>query len=76
MTFLKLLLLCVTSVSDIYLLLLIFTPFTKSPEVIPVAQKIESPVTISFKSYFLLSSLIPIFSALEISFSSLNINLP
>ena len=47
--------------SAIKSLLLSSMPETKSPEVIPVAQKIESPFTISFKSYFLLRSSIPIF---------------
>ena len=42
----------VTSVSEINLSSSIFIPETKSPEVIPVAQKIESPLIISFKSYF------------------------
>ena len=54
-------LLCVTKVSVIYLLSLILTPFTKSPLVIPVAQKIESPFIISFKSYFFLNLLFPFF---------------
>ena len=49
---------------------------TRSPEVMPVAQKIESPLTISFKSYFLFKSFIPIFFALRISSSVLNKNLP
>ena len=44
--------LCVTKVSEINLLPLISIPETRSPEVIPVAQKIESPETISFISYF------------------------
>ena len=43
--------LCVTKVSVIYLLSLIITPFTKSPVVIPVAQNIESPLTISYVGY-------------------------
>ena len=30
----------------------ILIPDTKSPDVIPVAQKIESPETISLSSYF------------------------
>ena len=51
-------------------------PATKSPEVIPVAQKIESPVTISSNSYFFIKSFIPIFFALSLSSSVLNKNLP
>ena len=41
------------NVSDSNSLSEIFMPETKSPDVIPVAQKIESPETISFNSYFL-----------------------
>ena len=66
----------VTKVSEIYSSLFMFIPLTISPEVIPVAQKIESPFTISFILYFLSKSVIPIFLALKISFSLLEINLP
>ena len=41
-----------------------------------VAQKIDSPLTISIKSYFFFKSTIPIFLALFISSSFLNKNLP
>ena len=44
--------LCVTKVSEINSSPSIIIPDTKSPEVIPVAQKIESPEIISFISYF------------------------
>ena len=40
------------------------------------AQKIDSPLTISFKLYFLFKSFIPILFALLISSSVLNKNLP
>ena len=54
--FLNLLSLWVTNVSDVQLLLLISIPLTKSPDVMPDAQNIESPVTISLRLYFLLRS--------------------
>ena len=41
--------LCVIKVSEKKILLSILIPETKSPDVIPVAQKIESPDTISSK---------------------------
>ena len=44
--------------------------------VIPVAQNIESPFTISFSSYFLFKSVMPIFLASLISLSLSNMNLP
>ena len=49
----------VIRVSDINSLSKISIPDTKSPLVIPVAQKTESPDIISFNSYFLFKSLIP-----------------
>ena len=54
----------------------LFIPELRSPDVIPVAQKIESPETISLIEYFLFKSFIPIFLALNLSFSVSNINLP
>ena len=53
--------LCVTKVSEINLFPWISIPETRSPEVIPVAQKIESTETISFNSYFFLGHLYPFF---------------
>ena len=50
--------------------------FFGDPDVMPVAQKIESPVTISLRLYFLLRSLTPIVFARLMSFSFLNKNLP
>ena len=47
-------------VSEINSLFSSLIPDTKSPDVIPVAQKIESPLTISFNSYFFVKFLIPI----------------
>ena len=68
--------LCVTNVSVIILSSIILIPDTKSPEVIPVAQNIESPLAISSKLYFFDRSIIPIALALCLSLSVLNINLP
>ena len=75
-TFFKPECLCVTKVSEINLSSLNLMPETKSPEVIPVAQKIESPLIISFKSYFFERSLIPISLALFLSVAVSNKNLP
>ena len=66
----------VTKVSEMNSLFSVLIPDTKSPEVIPVAQKIESPLTISSRKYFLFKSTIPNFLASLISFSLSNINLP
>ena len=49
-------LLCVTIVSVINLSFFLITPFIKSPDVIPVAQKILSLLTISLISYFLFNN--------------------
>ena len=67
--------LCVTNVSVKNSLSRISIPLTKSPEVIPVAQKIESPFTISCNSYFFVKSFIPILFARTLSSSVSNINL-
>ena len=53
-----------------------YIPDITSLVVIPVAQNIESPLTISFNSYFLFKSVMPIFFASSISFLLSNINLP
>ena len=62
----------VTNVSAINYPFPNLTPLTRSPEVIPVAQKIDSPLTISFKLYFLFKTDKDIFRAKKMGISDLN----